>query len=306
MTTATLDAAVPAKRAGPEERADPGLLPVLPPLAGLLPHGGLRRGATVAVHGSRALLLALLAGPSAAGSWCVVVGMPSLGLVAAVESGVAAERLALVPAPGAAWSGVVAALVDAVDVVVVVPGGPVRGAEARRLAARARQRGAVLVLYGDSPGWAGVDIRLSVAAGWWTGLEHGHGLLHSRVVEVRCEGRGTAVRARSARLWLPAPGGGVAVAPEPVPRPVPSVPARRMPPGGRLAAPERVAVLPLPGRSPGRARSVPPPARLAAALAQVRPASTLPRSTAPPAAPPVASATGGSGHRPQRPGAGVG
>ena len=96
------------------------LLPVVPALQALLPGRGLRRGSTVAVNRSAALALALVAGASAAGSWVAAVGLPDLGMVAAAEVGIDLERLALVPAPGArAWPAVVAALLDAVDVVLV-------------------------------------------------------------------------------------------------------------------------------------------------------------------------------------------
>jgi len=185
-------------------------LPVLPPLAPLLPHGALRRGSTVLVHGTPSLLLALLAGPSQAGSWCAVVGVPALGLVAAAEAGVALDRLPLVPAPGADWAAVAAALLDALDVVVVAPPGRVRDVDARRLAARARQRGSVLVPFGVPAGkWEGADLWLTVNDARWDGPGMGHGHLRARQVEVRCTGRGSAVRPRSVRLWLPAPGGGV-------------------------------------------------------------------------------------------------
>ncbi|MGH9177562.1 MAG: hypothetical protein ACRD0N_03275, partial [Acidimicrobiales bacterium] len=72
-----------AGRVQPVALAGERLLPVHPALAGLLPGGGLRRGSTVAVAGSTSLALALVAGPSGAGSWCAAVGVPSLGLVAA-------------------------------------------------------------------------------------------------------------------------------------------------------------------------------------------------------------------------------
>ena len=125
------------------------VVPVLPALSGLVPDGGLVRGSVTVVEGDGAaisLALALVAGPSAAGSWTAVVGCPGLGLAAVAEAGVALERLALVaePEPGD-WAGVVAALVGAVDVVVVGPTHRVRTADARRLAARARERGTVLV-----------------------------------------------------------------------------------------------------------------------------------------------------------------
>src|SRR5215207_8144567 len=132
--------------------ADERLLPVVPALQPLLPGGGLRRGTTVAVTCSAALALALVAGASAAGSWVAAVGLPDLGIVAAAETGIVLERLALVPAPGArAWPTVVAALLDAVDVVLVrsPPGLP--SAQARRLIARARERGVVLAPLGPWP-----------------------------------------------------------------------------------------------------------------------------------------------------------
>ena len=209
MTTALRE--LPAQAgAGPEQGERP--LPVLPPLAPLLPHGVLRRGSTVVVQGSPSLLLALLAGPSKAGSWCAVVGMPTLGLVAAAEAGVALDRLPLVPAPGADWASVAAALLDALDVVVVAPRSRVRDGDARRLAARARQRGSVLVPFGVRPGgWEGADLWLTVGDARWEGLGDGHGHLRARHVEVRCEGRGSAARPRRARLWLPDRGGGVSL-----------------------------------------------------------------------------------------------
>lgn len=181
------------------------LLPVSPPLAGLLPGGGLRRGSTVAVVDSTSLALALLAGPSAAGSWCAVVGVPTLGPAAAAEAGVDTARLAVVPAPGREWAAVVAALLDGLDVVAVCPPGrSLRDGDARRLAARARERGAVLVPLGR---WDGADVRLSVASSSWEGVEGGAGHLSARLVEVVADGRGAAVRSRRGRLWLPSADG---------------------------------------------------------------------------------------------------
>jgi hypothetical protein len=190
--------------------ADERLLPVLPALQPLLPHPGLRRGATVAVTRSAALALALVAGASAAGSWVAAVGLPDLGIVAAAETGIVLERLALVPAPGArAWPTVVAALLDAVDVVLVrsPPGLP--DAQARRLIARARERGTVLVPLGPWPQPA--DLRLAVTASTWHGIGQGHGHLNSRLAEVVATGRGAATRERRASLWLPSPDGAIAL-----------------------------------------------------------------------------------------------
>jgi hypothetical protein len=155
--------------------------------------------------------LALLAGPSQAGLWCAAVGLPSLGLVAAAEVGVALERFPLVARPGDEWPAVVAALLEAVDVVLVCLPRHVRTGDARRLVARARDRGAVLVTTGASTALA-ADVRLSVAGALWEGLGQGHGRLRARRIDVVATGRGAASRERRASLWLPAAGGGVEAA----------------------------------------------------------------------------------------------
>jgi hypothetical protein len=176
------------------------VLPVAPALAGLLPAAGLRRGTTVAVHGSSSLLLALLAEATAAGSWAAVVGLPSLGLAAAAEYGVDVGRLALVPRPGADLPAVLAALLDGVDLVVASTS-TIQPAVARRLSARARHRGAVLLAFGA---WPGADVELSCRLEPWSGLEEGYGHLRQRGALVRARGRGAAARPVSAQLWLPA------------------------------------------------------------------------------------------------------
>jgi hypothetical protein len=190
--------------------ADERLLPVVPALERLLPGRGLRRGTTVTVARSAALALALVAGASAAGSWVAAVGLPDLGLVAAAEAGIALERLALVPSPGArAWPAVVAAFLDAVDVVLVRSPARLPPAQARRLAARARERGAVLVPVGA---WSQpADLRLAVTSSTWQGLGQGHGHLQARRAEVTISGRGAATRERRFLLWLPSPDGTIAL-----------------------------------------------------------------------------------------------
>ena len=195
---------------GPVSLAGEQVLPVLSALQGLLPGGALRRGSTVTVAGSTSLAMALVAAPSVSGSWCAAVGLPSLGLVATAELGVSLERLAVVAAPGESWPAVVAALIDGLDVVVVRPPGRVRSSQVRRLAARARERGAVLVPL--CPEWEGADVRLTVVRSEWQGPGQGHGHLRARRLEVRAQGRGAAARPRQVGLWLPGPGGGVSVA----------------------------------------------------------------------------------------------
>ncbi|QGG94751.1 P-loop NTPase family protein [Actinomarinicola tropica] len=203
------------ERVRPVTLADRQVLPVVDALAPVLPGGGLRRGSVVALRAdgeggaATSLALAAVAEASGQGSWVAVVGLPTLGLVAAAELGVALDRLAVVATPDRGrWSQVVAALVDAVDLVVIGPT-RVRPGDARRLEARARERGAVLLPIGvDWP--TEPDLTLTVDAGRWEGIGRGHGHLRARRVRLRAEGRRDAARPRTTEVWLPAEGGGVA------------------------------------------------------------------------------------------------
>lgn len=180
------------------------LLPVHGELAGLFPSSGLRRGGTVAVRGSTTLLLALLAAATADGSWAAVVGMPGLGVLAAAELGVEVRRLALIPHPGPELGAVTAALLDGMDLVAVVGGSRIDASRARRLSARARHRGSVLIPFGS---WPGADLELACVGGRWTGLGDGHGHLRVREVVVHARGRGAAAKPVRVSLLLPGHGG---------------------------------------------------------------------------------------------------
>ncbi len=212
------------------------VLAVLDPLAPLFPEGGLRRGSTVTVEGgpgATSLALALGAAASETGSWVAGVGLASPGLLAAEELGVALERMVVVRTPPGMWATVVAALLDAVDLVWLELPRRVSPGDARRLAARARERGSVLVplapcasvaggLAGAGSGWpVPADIRLhtvasSPSSGWIGPAGGGAGRLEARRLEVVATGRGASARERRVALWLPGPDGGIA----PVPRPV--------------------------------------------------------------------------------------
>src|SRR5699024_3121835 len=102
--------------------------------------------------------------------------------------------------------------------------------EARRLAARARNRDAVLLPYlrvaGERESWPGADVRIATRDRRWHGIGIGSGRLRHQLLTVTTEGRGRAARPRSAALWLPAPGGGVAVPESAVPEPAVGSPAR--------------------------------------------------------------------------------
>ncbi len=203
-------------------------LPVVPALETLLPGGGLRRGSTLAIDGPAATSLALASAAAASqdGAWVAAVGFPSLGLLAAAELGIALERFVLVASPDTeigpdneetAWAAAVAALVDAFEVVLVQATHRVKARDGRRLAARTRERGAVLVQVG-SAGWSeGADVTLEVTEACWEGLADGHGHLRSRRVTVVGGGRREASRPRRSDLWLPSTDGLVeAVVPDPV------------------------------------------------------------------------------------------
>ena len=89
-----------------------------------------------------------------------------------------------------------AALVDAVDVVLIAPRRhDVRATTARRLTARIRERGTVLIVIGDH--WPEVpDVSLIANASRWVGVGTGNGHLAHRAVDVVVSGRRGASRER--------------------------------------------------------------------------------------------------------------
>jgi hypothetical protein len=191
------------------------LLPVPGPLSPLLPDGALRRGTAVVCGGAAALSLALAmaGGVSATGSWCALVGVEDPGLLAAAGYGIDLARLAVVRTAPAGWATAAAALLDGLDLVVVEPPGRAKPAAARTLAARARDRGSVLVVVGGRGAWpAPADVELTVDEPRWHGLAEGAGRLQARRVSVSASGRGSAARAVRRELWLPAATGAVAAA----------------------------------------------------------------------------------------------
>jgi hypothetical protein len=208
-----------AERIRPVSLAQVVTLPVADDLAGLLPDSGLRRGAALTVHGVGATTLAyrLVAAATRQGAWLGIVGGAEAGLgggiAAAGDQGVALERVLVVPrvAPER-WAVTVAACLDALDVVLVVPppGGVVRDAQLRRLVARARERRAVLVeLALSGPPVLAADVQLRVGGLRWWGLGAGHGCLRGGQATVAAEGRGSASRPRRVEVVLhAAPGVG--------------------------------------------------------------------------------------------------
>lgn len=194
-------------------------LPTAQSVAPLLPGGALKAGAAYAVPGSLSLAMLLLAGPSAAGAWCGVVGIPDFGIEAAAGFGIVLDRLVLVPAPGEHWLAVTAQIAEVLPIVLVAP--PAAGAspaETARLASRLRQRGSTLLVAGE---WSGAEATLDVQGGSWTGVGAGWGYLSGREVDVLVTAR--EIRSRH-RLRIDT---GFALGPPAVAAPA-AEPARRL------------------------------------------------------------------------------
>jgi len=175
------------------------VLAVPGPLGSLLPGGAVQRGTVVEVDGdlgagATSVALQLAAAATAAGEWAAAIELDaSLGGLAAGEAGVELERFAVVRrVPPARWAAVVAALLDGVSVVLAEVPAYARVGDARRLLARARERGAVLVAMGPWP--AEAALRLRAGGSVWRGLDAGTGALAERDQRVHVDGRGAAAR----------------------------------------------------------------------------------------------------------------
>jgi hypothetical protein len=198
---------VVADRSRPITLARDQTLPLIESLATMFPDGRLRRGITVAVRGpgSTTLGFALAASASAAGSWVAMVGVADANLATAAELGVALERVAVMQPPPAQWSATVAAVVGAFDIVVLAPSHRISAGDARRLMARARERGSVLIsLLRVARAWPErVDAELSISTLRWQGLGQGHGNLRARGARVDMTGRRELARPRQGEFVLP-------------------------------------------------------------------------------------------------------
>lgn len=134
------------------------LLPMPETLADLLP-GALPRGAVAVVSGARSLMLSMVASVTSSGGHAAIVGMPDVGLLAAVEMGADLSRLAVIPDPGADPVEVAAVLMDGLDLVVLnLRGRSVAPTRARAVTARARQKQCTLLVAGGD--WPGASARL--------------------------------------------------------------------------------------------------------------------------------------------------
>jgi len=166
-------------------------------LPGLASLPRLRTGSAFMVDNA-SLALALLSGPSQAGEWIGIVGVPDLGYESAAELGVDLSRTIVVPEPGEHWLSVLAGLAEIASVVLVRPPQTVTPSQAERLRSRLRLKGAALVSWGM---WPRCEATFSLRSSHWVGLGRGHGHLSSRLAEVDVAWHGTSPR--SVQLWLP-------------------------------------------------------------------------------------------------------
>lgn len=200
-------------RVAPVSMALERTLPLPADCAGLFAEDGLVRGRTLSVVGPAAttVTLRLVAAAIDAGGWMAVIDVPTVGLDAASELGVALERVVAVdtrrPAgagagagagaddadaggevDAAVWADAVAAAADGFDVVVTRVPRDVRPSTLRKVATRVQQRGVVMMVVGD-PGPLVCDGVLDTGRQIWTGVGTGWGRLEQRRVEVAATGR---------------------------------------------------------------------------------------------------------------------
>lgn len=215
-----------AERVRPVALAADRVLPLSGPLAAVLPALGRGEILTVAGSGATSFALGVVEGMArgTSGSWVVVMGLPELAPSAVHDVGLDPARVAFVdPGTTGRHLDALAALVGAVDLVVIDARLPLRAADARRLAARARERGSVMVVVqpgvdpsrwrtgGSVPRIWPADVACTVRAERWWGVERGNGHLRSRELEVHVTGRGRHARGACHRLALPALDGGIEV-----------------------------------------------------------------------------------------------
>jgi hypothetical protein len=203
-------------KVGPVAFARDRVLPVVAALEPLLPEAGLVRGSILSCQGGTGLsvALAMAARASAAGSWLACVGVPSLGLRAADEVGIALERLVMVGRhhsgeqfDGSSWASMMAALIDGFDLIVLRGTPDICMGDARRLQARLQARGAVMIVVGN-PGAFVCDVTITGLDAEWEGLGNGAGRLARRRLTLSATGR-RSPRPRHTQVWLPGADGGI-------------------------------------------------------------------------------------------------
>lgn len=179
---------------------------VAPPFDRLLPEEGLVRGHVLSCLGAAdtSLAFGLIREALADGAWAAMVDVATFGADAAAEFGIPLERVVRVESGAAdaersagvgavaTWIDVMGAAVDGFDVVVTKVPTELRGdrrpAAVRKLGARIQQKGAVVVVLGES-GALNSDLVFTTERTEWGGMTDGAGHLRSRVIDVTAGGR---------------------------------------------------------------------------------------------------------------------
>lgn len=172
-------------RMGAPREAPAAAVACAPAFRDLLPQG-LRRGQVVSVQGSTSLMLALTDQALSDGAWVAIVGMPDVGVMAAARRGIDLTRVALIPQPGAQAGAIMGACIDGMDVVVVGERVALSHADRRRIGARARERGSIIVAAGV---WPGAHVSFQVLSHEWRGVGAGDGRLREREIQVSVQGK---------------------------------------------------------------------------------------------------------------------
>jgi len=180
------------------EPTDNTQLPLTPKLAPLFPQGGIALGTVITVIGSRWLQYQLLASSAQSGNWVALVGQADVGALALAQAGLPLARVAVVPNPEPEAATVCAALLDGVHLII---GNDVmlRDSEKRRLSARAREKGTVIV--SEQP-WPGAHYNFQVTKRNWSGANQGEDWLSGGTVTVERTGRGSAAKPECFQIEL--------------------------------------------------------------------------------------------------------
>lgn len=221
------------ERVKPVTLARERTLPVAAPFDRLLPDEGMVRGRVLSCRGvaDTSLAFGLIRDALVEGAWGALVDVATFGADAASEFGIPLERIVRIETGAAdaervagvgavaSWIDVMGAAVDGFDVVVTTVPAELRGARSpaavRKLATRVQQKGAVVVVLGES-GALSSDLVMSTERAEWIGVGQGAGHLRSRVVHVVAGGRRLPV-SRKVSLLVDATSGRVACSLAPVP-----------------------------------------------------------------------------------------
>lgn len=190
----------------PAATAIPEIIAASTMLRPCLPWGGFRRGDTVLIAGSSSLIFLAVAHATQHGLWCGVVALPHLNFAAGEAVGVELARVVLVQEPSCHLAEVTAALIDALDIVVVGFTPSLTDTMLRKLSARARQRRKVLLVVSQStpPKLSGVALSLTAIHHHWHGVSDGFGYLTEHRIDVSVTGHGRADKQQQHTITIPA------------------------------------------------------------------------------------------------------